>query len=191
MTNLRSALHRYLSLRQGLGYKYQQQARRLADFVSFMEGAQCRGHHHDVGRGVGDAAARATRVLGFAVDRRARFRTSRREHRSDYRSAARWDLAGLEACQATYLQRRGNQRAVGGSAGPAANRRLAAMDLPLPVWAVRGDGHAFIRGDRPSARRRRSRGRRLDGSANQIRQVAPHSLAFDDVRGPARLCRPA
>ncbi len=37
MTNLRSALERYLSLRQGLGYKYQQQARRLADFVSFME----------------------------------------------------------------------------------------------------------------------------------------------------------
>lgn len=26
------------SMRQGLGYKYQQQARRLAEFVSFMEG---------------------------------------------------------------------------------------------------------------------------------------------------------
>jgi integrase len=37
MTDLRSALERYLSLRQGLGYKYQHQARRLADFVSFME----------------------------------------------------------------------------------------------------------------------------------------------------------
>jgi len=37
MTDLRSALERYLSLRQGLGYKYQQQARRLADFVAFME----------------------------------------------------------------------------------------------------------------------------------------------------------
>jgi hypothetical protein len=37
MTDLRSALARYLSMRQGLGYKYQQQARRLADFVSFME----------------------------------------------------------------------------------------------------------------------------------------------------------
>jgi integrase len=37
MTDLRSALERYLSVRQGLGYKYQQQARRLADFVSFME----------------------------------------------------------------------------------------------------------------------------------------------------------
>jgi integrase len=37
MTDLQSALERYLSLRQGLGYKYQHQARRLTDFVSFME----------------------------------------------------------------------------------------------------------------------------------------------------------
>ena len=37
MTGLRSALDRYLRLRQGLGYKYQHQARRLSDFVSFME----------------------------------------------------------------------------------------------------------------------------------------------------------
>jgi integrase len=37
MSDLRSALGRYLSMRQGLGYKYQHQARRLADFVSFME----------------------------------------------------------------------------------------------------------------------------------------------------------
>lgn len=36
MTDLRSALERYLSLRQGLGHKYQQQARRLTDFVAFM-----------------------------------------------------------------------------------------------------------------------------------------------------------
>jgi hypothetical protein len=37
MTGLRPALERYLSMRQGLGYKYQHQARRLANFVSFME----------------------------------------------------------------------------------------------------------------------------------------------------------
>jgi hypothetical protein len=37
MTGLRSALERYLSMRQGLGYKYQHQARRLSQFVSFME----------------------------------------------------------------------------------------------------------------------------------------------------------
>ena len=37
MTALRSALERYLSMRQGLGYKYRHQARRLTDFVSFME----------------------------------------------------------------------------------------------------------------------------------------------------------
>jgi integrase len=37
MTVLRSALKRYVSVRQGLGYKYQEQARDLSDFVSFME----------------------------------------------------------------------------------------------------------------------------------------------------------
>jgi len=37
MSKLRSALERYLSMRKGLGYKYQHQTRRLTDFVSFME----------------------------------------------------------------------------------------------------------------------------------------------------------
>ncbi len=37
MMTLRSELERYVSMRQGLGYKYEHQARRLADFVSFME----------------------------------------------------------------------------------------------------------------------------------------------------------
>jgi integrase len=37
MTDLSSALERYLSMRKGLGYKYQHQTRRLANFVSFME----------------------------------------------------------------------------------------------------------------------------------------------------------
>jgi integrase len=37
MTGLRAALKRYLSMRQGLGYKYREQARELSHFVSFME----------------------------------------------------------------------------------------------------------------------------------------------------------
>jgi integrase len=37
MTGLRSAIKRYVSMRQGLGYKYRDQARDLSDFVSFME----------------------------------------------------------------------------------------------------------------------------------------------------------
>jgi integrase len=42
MTTLRLALERYLSMRQGLGYKYRDQARRLRDFVSFMEARKTR-----------------------------------------------------------------------------------------------------------------------------------------------------
>jgi len=37
MINLRSALERYLTMRKGLGYKYEHQTRRLTDFVVFME----------------------------------------------------------------------------------------------------------------------------------------------------------
>jgi len=37
MTDLHSALQRYLNMRKGFGFKYQHQTRRLADFVSFME----------------------------------------------------------------------------------------------------------------------------------------------------------
>jgi integrase len=37
MTDLRSTLEQYVNMRQGLGYKYREQARRLRDFISFME----------------------------------------------------------------------------------------------------------------------------------------------------------
>lgn len=37
MKDLRSLLERYLTMRKGLGYKYERQTRRLADFVVFME----------------------------------------------------------------------------------------------------------------------------------------------------------
>jgi integrase len=37
MTSLRSALARYIGIRQGLGYKYTGPAQRLSDFVTFME----------------------------------------------------------------------------------------------------------------------------------------------------------
>jgi hypothetical protein len=37
MSRLRTALERYVGMRQGLGYKYHSPARRLSDFVTFME----------------------------------------------------------------------------------------------------------------------------------------------------------
>ena len=37
MTDLRSTLERYVNMRQGLGYKYREQARRLRHFISFLE----------------------------------------------------------------------------------------------------------------------------------------------------------
>jgi integrase len=37
MNALRSDLHRYIAMRRGLGHKFQQQERRLTNFVTFME----------------------------------------------------------------------------------------------------------------------------------------------------------
>jgi integrase len=37
MSELRTALEKYLSMRKGLGYKYEHQTRRLNDFIAFME----------------------------------------------------------------------------------------------------------------------------------------------------------
>lgn len=37
MSRLRTALERYVGMRQGLGHKYHGPARRLSDFVTFME----------------------------------------------------------------------------------------------------------------------------------------------------------
>lgn len=37
MSKLRTALEKYLSMRKGLGYKYEHQTRRLNDYVAFME----------------------------------------------------------------------------------------------------------------------------------------------------------
>ena len=37
MSKLRTELEKYLSMRKGLGYKYEHQSRRLADFVAFMD----------------------------------------------------------------------------------------------------------------------------------------------------------
>ena len=36
MTDLRSALEKYLSMRKGLGYKYEHQTRRLGDFIASL-----------------------------------------------------------------------------------------------------------------------------------------------------------
>ena len=74
MSPLRSALEQYLSMRQGLGYKYQHQARRLAEFVSFMEKRKA----NEACRSLGDSATRSARILGLAINRRARFRAPSR-----------------------------------------------------------------------------------------------------------------
>ena len=132
MTDLRSALERYLSMRQGARIQVpapDTTARRLR----LLHGeAQGHDHHHEAGDGVGDIAARSACILGVAADRRARLRAPCREHRSEDGGATRRHPAGLEACQALCLQRRGDRCVAGGGAGPAASRTDCA-DGPTTI----------------------------------------------------------
>ena len=130
MTDLRSALEKYRSMRKGLGYKYEHQTRRLGDFIAFMgkrkaetittklamEWATLPPDRH------ASWALRLTDVRGFA----------RHVANFDPRTEVpRWRPAWMEACQALRLQRRSNQCPAGGGAGPAARGRTAAMDHTL------------------------------------------------------------
>ena len=185
MTDLRSALERYLSMRKGLGYKYQHQTRRLTDFVSFME--KC-------------AAATITTKLALEwatlpPDRHASWalrlsdvrglRASCRQSRSKNRGAACRHAPQSEAGQALCVQRLRDQCVAGGGAGPAAGGWASPMDLSHFVRADRCDRNAPVRGDGPGARRRRPGGWRAHASSDQVRQVAPRALASDDVHGAA------
>jgi hypothetical protein len=57
MTDPRSALEKYLSMRKGLGYKYEQQTRPLGHFCALHGDAQGQDHHDETCDGMGDAAA--------------------------------------------------------------------------------------------------------------------------------------
>ena len=106
MTGLRSALERYLNMRQGLGYKYYHQARRLSDFVSFMEKRKATTITTKLAVAWATLppdrhpswALRLTDVRGFAPCC---------QHRSGDGGAARRDLAKPEAREALRLQRCG------------------------------------------------------------------------------------
>jgi hypothetical protein len=189
MTDLRSALDRYLNMRQGLGYKYRQQARRLSDFVSFME------KHNATTITTKLAVTWAT----LPPDRHASWTLRLTDVRGFARHVANIDPE-TEVPPAGILPRLKRARPYaysdaevgalfGDGAGLAARNRVAAMDLPPPVRLNRGDGHAPFRGDRASTRRRRPRRRRADDPTEQIRKVAPRALASDDPRSSAQLCR--
>ena len=134
-------------MRQGLGYKYQHQARRLADFVSFMEARKATTITTKLAMAWATLppdrhaswALRLTDVRGFA------------RHLANIDPLTETPPAGIlprpEARKALYLQRCRDRRVVGGRAGSAASRRTAPMDLPSSVRVDRGDGHASVRGD--------------------------------------------
>ena len=71
MTDLRSALGKYLSMRKGLGYKYEHQTRRLPHFVTFMEKRKA---SDEARPGMGDTAGRSSCILAGAAERGTRLR---------------------------------------------------------------------------------------------------------------------
>jgi hypothetical protein len=144
MTGLRSALERYLSMRQLLGYKYQHQARRLADFVSFMEKRK---------------ATTITTKLAVAwatlpSDRHASWALRLTDVRCFARHVANIDpetevppagiLPPLKRAKPYVYSDGGDRCVAGGGAGPAACKRTAAMDLPLSGRVDRGDHQRYF-----------------------------------------------
>ena len=191
MTGLRSALERYLSMRQGLGYKYQHQARRLADFVSFMEKRK---------------ATIITIKLAVAwatlpPDRRASWALRLTDVRGFARHVANIDLetevppAGilppLKRAK-PYVYRDAEIKALLAAAlalPPANGMRRWTYHYFFGLIAVTGMRLSEAIGLR--AQRCRPRRGRADGSAEQVRQVAPRATASDDARSSAPLRRTA
>ncbi len=97
MSRLRTALERYVGMRQGLGYKYHGPARRLSDFVTFMEA-------HGAGNEVGDVD-RPTTELVHPPDRCALLRSAPRSFRPPDGSATSRPCVAGAAGKALHLYR--------------------------------------------------------------------------------------
>ena len=147
MTTLRSALEKYLSMRKGLGYKYEQQTRRLTGFVAFMAKRKAKTITTKL----------AMEWATLPPDRHASWALRLTDVRGFARHVANFDprtevppvgiLPGWQARQALRLQRRRDRRVAGGGTCPAASGRAAPIDLPHAVRTDRGHRHAYIRGD--------------------------------------------
>ncbi len=191
MTDLRSALERYLSMRQGLGYKYQHQARRLSDFVSFMEKRN---------------ATTITTKLAVAwatlpPDRHASWALRLTDVRGFARHVANIDPE-TEVPPAGILPRLKRAQPYVYSDAEVDALLAAALALPPADGLRRWTYHYLfgliaVTGMRLSEaiglqrRRRRPRRGRADGPTDQVRQVAPRAFASDDPRGSPQLRRSA
>ena len=82
MTDLRTALERYLSMRRGLGYKYQHQEATAGRFLLLNGDPRGCDHHDEAGQNLGNLTDRHA-SWAFAVDRRAGLRAPCREHRAE------------------------------------------------------------------------------------------------------------
>ena len=66
MSALRSALHRYVAMRRGLGHQFRAQERRLTDFVTFMEDRGATVITHKLALEWATLAARSPLFVGVA-----------------------------------------------------------------------------------------------------------------------------
>ena len=152
MTDLRSTLERYVNMRRGLGYKFQRQAQRLADFVSFMEKRKA----------VTITTKLAVKWATLSPDRHASWALKLAAVRGFARHVASLIpktevpppgiLPPLKRPKPYVYTNAEINALLAAALGPAASRWTAPMDLPLFVRVARSDGSASIRGDRPAAR---------------------------------------
>ena len=182
MTDLRSALERYLSMRKGLGYKYQHQTRRLTDFVSFME--KC-------------AAATITTKLALEwatlpPDRHASWALRLSDVRGFARHVANLDPR-TEVPPVGMLPSLKRAKPYVYSDFEINALLAAALALPPEDGLRRWTYHTLfgliaVTGMRLSEAMGLEHGDvdlRAHASSDQVRQVAPRALASDDVHGAA------
>jgi len=147
MNTLREALQEYVTLRRSFGFKFRDDARVLARFVTFME--ERRALHITVRLTLewlrqmqtvqpAERARRLCFVRGFARHRSAT---------DPFTEVPSQELCPIEPSAAVSLHRAGSAGLAGGGATPAnrmAVNSVAALGLSLPIWSAQRHGPAHL-----------------------------------------------
>jgi len=188
MSRLRTALKRYVGMRQGLGYKYDGPARRLSAFVTFMEA-----------RGADTITTDLAMEWVTLMGRQPSWSIRLPDVRCFAQHLTHFDpLTVVPPSDAVPPARRAKPyiyseieiQALLAAALSLPPAGPSTLDISLPVRTDSGGRTAPFRSARPAPGRRRSRPGRPHYPRDKVRQVTAGPAACHDNRCPFRLCRP-
>lgn len=188
MSRLRTALQRYVGMRQGLGYKYHGPARRLSDFVTFMEA-----------RGAETVTTALAMKRVTLIGRQPSWSIRLTDVCCFAQHLAHFDPMTEVPPQDAVSPARRAKAYIYNDVEIAA-LLAAALSLPPANALRRWTYHCLFgliavaratpfRSARPAPRRRRSRPRYPHHSGDEVRQVAAGPAPCHDGRGAVGLCR--